>query len=280
MTESAMDIRDLITRWAAAVHVRNLDVVLADHAGDIVMFDVPPPEDGVRGLDEYRATWPPFFEWQRSGGSFEIIDLEVTAGDDVAFAWALLRCASEPQRREHPEHRLRVSFGLLREGGRWVVAHEHHSFPDRAAVEGSAAAADRANALGRARLSGRLPARDLARARRFYAEALGIEPVEERPGGLRYEGAAGTFSLFESADRPSGEHTQLAFEVDDIEETVRELRERGVQFEDVDVAGLRTIDGIAEVDGNYPSTGASGERAAWFRDSEGNLLGIGQPVRA
>ena len=86
------------------------------------------------------------------------------------------------------------------------------------------------------------------------------------------------FALFASAGRPSGEHTQLAFEVDDIEATVRELRERGVRFEEVDVPGMRTVDGIAEVDGNYPSSGATGERAAWFRDSEGNLLGIGQPV--
>jgi len=47
----------------------------------------------------------------------------------------------------------------------------------------------------------------------------------------------------------------------------------------VDVPGLRTVDGIAEVEGNYPSKGATGERAAWFRDSEGNLIGIGQPVK-
>jgi catechol 2,3-dioxygenase-like lactoylglutathione lyase family enzyme len=141
------------------------------------------------------------------------------------------------------------------------------------------AARGRPSVLARARFSGRLPAQDLVRARRFYADSLGLEPIEERPGGLRYEGAVGSFSLFESTGRPSGEHTQLAFDVDHLDETVRELRQRGVRFEEVDLPGLRTIDGIAEVDGNYPSTGASGERAAWFRDSEGNLLGIGQPVR-
>ncbi len=69
----------------------------------------------------------------------------------------------------------------------------------------------------------------------------------------------------------------MAWEVDDIEAVVAELRRRGVEFETVDVPGLQTIDGIAEVEGNYPSAG-TGERAAWFRDSEGNLLGIGQPV--
>ncbi len=125
----------------------------------------------------------------------------------------------------------------------------------------------------------RLPAQDLARARRFYAEKLGLEPAEERPGGLLYHGSAGSFALFQSAGGPSGEHTQMGWEVDDLEATVRELRERGVVFEEYDLPGLTTVDGIAEVQGNYPSKGAIGERAAWFRDSEGNLLGIGQPVR-
>ena len=124
----------------------------------------------------------------------------------------------------------------------------------------------------------RLPAQDLERARAFYADKLGLEPIEERPGGLRYQCGSGRFSLFESAGAPSGDHTQMAWEVDDIEAVVEELRRRGVVFEEVDVPGLRAVDGIAEVEGNYPSAGV-GELAAWFRDSEGNLLGIGQAVR-
>jgi catechol 2,3-dioxygenase-like lactoylglutathione lyase family enzyme len=124
----------------------------------------------------------------------------------------------------------------------------------------------------------RLPAQDLARARTFYSEKLGLGPVEERPGGLRYRCGEGGFALFESSGRPSGTHTQMAFEVDDIEETVRELRGRGVEFLQYDVPGLKTVDDIAFVEGNYPSAGGNGERAAWFRDSEGNLLAIGQPV--
>jgi catechol 2,3-dioxygenase-like lactoylglutathione lyase family enzyme len=127
-------------------------------------------------------------------------------------------------------------------------------------------------------VSTRLPAQDLVRARAFYAEKLGLEPVEERPGGLRYQCGSGRFSLFESTGAASGAHTQMAWEVDDIDGVVAELRRRGVVFEDVDVPGLRTVDGIAEVEGNYPSAGVA-ERAAWFRDSEGNLLGIGQAVR-
>jgi len=125
----------------------------------------------------------------------------------------------------------------------------------------------------------RLPAQDLERARAFYAEKLGLEPVDERPGGLRYRCGAGSFALFASTGAASGDHTQMGWEVDDIEAAVHDLRSRGVVFEEVDVPGLRTVDGIAEVEGNYPSSGGVGERAAWFRDSEGNLLGIGQPVR-
>jgi catechol 2,3-dioxygenase-like lactoylglutathione lyase family enzyme len=132
--------------------------------------------------------------------------------------------------------------------------------------------------LQRAHVATRLPAQDLSRARAFYAEKLGLEPVEERPGGLRYECRNGVFALFESVGAASGDHTQMAFEVDDIESVVAGMRSRGVVFEDVDVPGLRTVDGIADVEGNYPSKGGGGERAAWFRDSEGNLLGIGQAI--
>src|ERR671937_2247731 len=131
--------------------------------------------------------------------------------------------------------------------------------------------------LANARVATRLPAQDLDRARRFYSEKLGLEPSEERPGGLLYRCGSGEFALFASGGASPGTFTQIAFEVDDIEKAVAELRARGVVFEEVDVPGLRTVGGIADIEGNYPSAG-TGERAAWFRDSEGNLLGIGQPV--
>jgi catechol 2,3-dioxygenase-like lactoylglutathione lyase family enzyme len=127
-------------------------------------------------------------------------------------------------------------------------------------------------------VAARIPAQDLERARTFYSSKLGLEPVEERPGGLRYKCGNGYFTLFQSTGSASGEHTQMGWEVADIEDTVSELRRRGVQFEEYDFPGLKTVDGIAEIDGNYPSKKASGERGAWFRDSEGNLLGIGQTV--
>jgi catechol 2,3-dioxygenase-like lactoylglutathione lyase family enzyme len=134
--------------------------------------------------------------------------------------------------------------------------------------------------LSDGRVATRLPAQDLERARRFYAEKLGLEPVEERPGGLLYRCGDTEFALFASAGTASGDHTQMGWEVEDIDATVRELRDRGVEFEDYDLPGIRTVDGIADIEGNYPSKGDIGERAVWLRDSEGNLLGIGQPVRA
>jgi catechol 2,3-dioxygenase-like lactoylglutathione lyase family enzyme len=124
----------------------------------------------------------------------------------------------------------------------------------------------------------RLPAQDLARARAFYADKLGLQPSEERPGGLLFRCALGEFVLFDSEGAPSGSHTQMAWQVDDIEEMVAQLKARGVRFEQYDLPGLTTQGDIAQVDGNYPSKGGIGERGAWFKDSEGNLLAIGEPI--
>ena len=129
--DDAAEVRALIERWADAVHLGELDTVVADHADDIVMLDVPPPEDGVRGIGAYRAVWPPFFEWQLNGASFEIVELDITAGEDVAFAWALLRCGTPEELKADPENRLRLTIGLRKQNGRWTVAHEHHSFPSK-----------------------------------------------------------------------------------------------------------------------------------------------------
>jgi uncharacterized protein (TIGR02246 family) len=127
---SDTEIRALIERWATAAHDGHLEGVLADHAADIQMFDVPPPNE-VRGIEAYSATWPPFFDWQRRGAVFDIESLDVTAGDDVAFATALLRCGTAEDFRKDPDNRLRLTIGLRKDGGRWVVSHEHHSFPAR-----------------------------------------------------------------------------------------------------------------------------------------------------
>jgi catechol 2,3-dioxygenase-like lactoylglutathione lyase family enzyme len=133
--------------------------------------------------------------------------------------------------------------------------------------------------LENSNVSARLPAQNLKRARSFYADKLGLTPVEERPGGLRYRCGNGWFTVFQSSGSASGNHTQLAWEVEDLETTVAQLRDRGVVFEEYNLPGLKTVNGIAEVKGNYPSSGGIGEKAAWFKDSEGNMLGIGQPIK-
>ena len=128
------------------------------------------------------------------------------------------------------------------------------------------------------KVAARIPVQDLQRARSFYAEKLGLEPGEERPGGLLYRCGEGEFVLFESAGAASGHHThhtQMSWEVEDIEATVEWLRVRGVVFEEYDFPGLRTVNGIAEV---RDSEGNLFGKGAWFRDSEGNLLGINRPT--
>jgi len=121
----------------------------------------------------------------------------------------------------------------------------------------------------------RLPAADLERARAWYRDRLGLDPAEERDGGLRYLLGGTEFCLFESSGASTGAFTQMAITVDDLDSTMRALRARGVEFERFE--GLTDEDAVAAIDGNYPSKG-TGERAAWFRDSEGNLVGLGQPV--
>jgi ketosteroid isomerase-like protein len=91
---------------------KGLERLLADHSEDIQMCDVPPPNE-VRGIEAYRETWPPLFEWQKQGAA------------------AFDRCGTEAELRKDPDNRPCLSIGLRKEGGRWVVSHEHHSFPAR-----------------------------------------------------------------------------------------------------------------------------------------------------
>jgi uncharacterized protein (TIGR02246 family) len=127
--DTKTEIRNLIEGWARAVRAKDIEGVLAHHAEDMVMFDVPPPVI-VKGLDAYRKTWPEFFQWQRQAdGSFDIVSLDITAGEEVAFAIAVLRCGSKEELKKDNIPRLRLTVGLRKEDGRWQIAHEHHSFP-------------------------------------------------------------------------------------------------------------------------------------------------------
>jgi uncharacterized protein (TIGR02246 family) len=122
-------IRRLIEDWAAAVRAGNLDGVVTRHTEDVLMFDVPPPV-AVRGIGAYRETWPPFFQALAQGhAAFDIAELNVTSGETVAFATALLRCGSAEELARDGTPRLRLTLGLRKVDGAWHIAHEHHSFP-------------------------------------------------------------------------------------------------------------------------------------------------------
>ena len=122
-------IRRLVEEWAHAVRDREIEGVLADHVEDMVMFDVPPPVE-LRGIGAYRDSWRAFFKWmENESGSFEIVWLDVTAGDTVAFATALLRCGTKASLAKDNTAQLRLTVGLRKIDGAWKIAHEHHSFP-------------------------------------------------------------------------------------------------------------------------------------------------------
>ena len=115
-----------------------------------------------------------------------------------------------------------------------------------------------------------IPAKDLARARRFYEEKLGFVPKQELNGGVAYESAKGTACfLYPTPNAGTSKASQAFWEVEDIEREVAELKSRGVELEDFDVPGERSPSGVVT---------AGGARAAWFRDSEGNILAIIQTL--
>ncbi|ADT97039.1 MULTISPECIES: YybH family protein [Mycolicibacterium] len=129
MSDDQRQIRDTVERWVEAIRARDLDGVLAAHTDDLVMFDVPPPYDGIRGMDAYRDSWPPFFDFLAGGAQFELVELDVVAGETAGFAYALLRCGRPEDFEAEPDVRLRITMGLRKVDGRWLIAHEHHSFP-------------------------------------------------------------------------------------------------------------------------------------------------------
>ena len=113
-----------------------------------------------------------------------------------------------------------------------------------------------------------LPAADLARAKTFYADRLDLRPLSEDETGVHFVVGGTRFRLFKSGGAASGSHTQLALVVGNLSEVVAALRARGLEFESYNYPNLKTVDGIADL--GYA-------RAAWFKDSEGNLLDIAQP---
>ena len=109
---------------------------------------------------------------------------------------------------------------------------------------------------------------DIGRARKFYEETLGFKPMDERSDGVRYQTGGGTwFLVYPSSFAGTAKSTYMSFQVDDLEKTVKELRDRGVTFEEYDMPGLKTVNGIAEI---------QGVKGAWFKDLDGNILSVGE----
>jgi uncharacterized protein (TIGR02246 family) len=121
-------IRALVQDWAAAVRARDLPGVLRHHAADMVMFDVPPPLQ-LRGIDAYRESWDQFFTWSRDPIAFDIREMTVTAGSDVGFVVAAMRCAGREADGTNLDLDFRLTIGLVKSGGQWTITHEHHSIP-------------------------------------------------------------------------------------------------------------------------------------------------------
>jgi ketosteroid isomerase-like protein len=116
-------IRKLIEDWARAISSGDRKAILAHHSPNVLMFDFPP--NIVRGLDEYSKTWDFFYHSPKGAISFVPSDLDVTAGADVAFASCQIHCDGTSAGPLD----LRLTVGLRKLDGEWIVTHEHHSVP-------------------------------------------------------------------------------------------------------------------------------------------------------
>ena len=131
MSDHARDeaaIHELVENWASAVRRKDLSGILLNHCANVLMFDVPPPI-ASKGIDAYRETWGPFFSWARDPVVYDISEMDITAGDDVAFVTALMRCAGTEANGHAIELDFRLTIGLRKIDSQWLVVHEHHSIP-------------------------------------------------------------------------------------------------------------------------------------------------------
>ena len=110
-------IRELVENWASAVRNK-----------DMVMFDVPPPLQ-LKGIEAYQASWSEFFFWLERGGTFELSDLSITTGTDVAFCHALIHCGNPRSSGRKDDLTVRLTIGFKQVNGEWTIVHEHHSEP-------------------------------------------------------------------------------------------------------------------------------------------------------
>ena len=128
VTPDRLELREIIERWSKAVREENFEVIRADHDPAILMFDVPPPFLS-RGIDAYMDTWKTFFASVPRPVTFEFDDIQIHAGDEVAFATASGHCRYiEPEGQVKPLD-FRLTMGFRKIDGRWCIVHEHHSVP-------------------------------------------------------------------------------------------------------------------------------------------------------
>jgi ketosteroid isomerase-like protein len=127
-TPDQAELRDLIERWAKAVRDEDRAGIRADHDPEILMFDVPAPFLSS-GIDAYMETWETFFSRAERPVVFDFHDIDITAGDEVAFATAIGRCVDIEPDGTRENLQFRLTMGFRKVGGRWRVVHEHHSLP-------------------------------------------------------------------------------------------------------------------------------------------------------
>jgi predicted enzyme related to lactoylglutathione lyase len=111
-----------------------------------------------------------------------------------------------------------------------------------------------------------IPVKDVSRARKFYESKVGLTPAREEAGGVVYECGANTACfLYPTPNAGTSKASQAYWQVTDVEREVADLKKRGVVFEEYDMPGIKTVNGIASADG---------AKAAWFKDTEGNILAL------
>jgi catechol 2,3-dioxygenase-like lactoylglutathione lyase family enzyme len=126
--------------------------------------------------------------------------------------------------------------------------------------------------LSERRCAAMIPASDIDRAKKWYAETLGFEPTAEFPDGVQYASGGGTeFWLYPSQFAGTNQATAMGWLAEDLSSEMDDLKSRGVRFEEYDLPGVQTVEGVAEF--------AEGERGAWFKDSEGNILALFESAR-
>ncbi len=122
------------------------------------------------------------------------------------------------------------------------------------------------------RVATMVPASDIERAKTWYAETLGLKPDYEDPAGVQYKMGGGTeFSVYPSQFAGTNQATVMGFLAQNLQAEMDDLKSKGVTFEEYDIPGVKTVDGIADF--------GNGERGCWFKDSEGNILALFESSR-